>query len=206
MGPRLRSPFVLYVETEKCGVVELSPGRDDPALFLPGCHIDRVTRGFDRLVIYAILAVSMDTARAADGQLVDLKPLRSHPPDLPFIGRKRSRFFPNFPVGLHLALHAAHDIHADPVLEHRRERATHPARVGVGEIGRGDQRVRGVRAALVVSPSRALPLARCAVRLREARPGPTIAVGPKLLVRCRVRCPWRWRRSASRPEPFRVRR
>lgn len=49
-----------------------------PAFFLPGCHIDRVTRGSDRLVIYAHPAVIMGAARPAVRQA-----RRFIAPDLP---------------------------------------------------------------------------------------------------------------------------
>ena len=74
---------------------------------------------------------------------------------------------PGVPVALHLAPGPAHDVLADRPTEQRRKGAAHPARIGAGQIGRGDQRVGGLRAALVGPERLALPLDRPAVPGRD---------------------------------------
>ena len=75
---------------------------------------------------------------------------------------------PGVPVALDLAPGAAHDVLADRPTEERRKGAAYPARVGAGQIGRGDQRVGGLRATLVGPERLALPLDRPAVPGRDA--------------------------------------
>ena len=77
-------------------------------------------------------------------------------PDDRLIGERAG--VPGIPVALHLPPHPAHRVLADRAAEQGCERAADPARVGAGEIGRGDQRVGGQRAPLVGPQRLALPL------------------------------------------------
>ena len=70
---------------------------------------------------------------------------------------------PGIPVALHLAPDPADRILADRATEQGRQCPPYPARVGAGKIGRGDQRIGGVRAALIGPQRLALPLGRLAV-------------------------------------------
>src|SRR3954454_23332871 len=99
---------------------------------------------------------------------------------------------PGLPVGLDLAPRAAHDVLADRPAEERREAAAYPARVGAGGIGRGDQRLGGLRATLAGPECLAPPLDRPAAlgRVGENARRPTPRrVGPAFAI------PWSARRT-----------
>ena len=70
---------------------------------------------------------------------------------------------PGVPVALHLAPDPADRVLADRAAEQGAERPAHPARIGAGEVGAGDQRVGGERAALIGPQRLALPLRRLAI-------------------------------------------
>ena len=71
---------------------------------------------------------------------------------------------PGVPVGFHLAPGSAHRVLAHRTAKQRRERATDAARVGTGQVGTRDHRVRRQRAALVGTQCLALPFPRLAFR------------------------------------------
>src|SRR5712672_723080 len=70
---------------------------------------------------------------------------------------------PGFPVALHLPPHPAHHVLAYRTAKQRRECTAHPARVGAGQIGAGDQRISGPRAPPIGRQRLALPFAGLAV-------------------------------------------
>jgi Glycosyl hydrolase family 9 len=73
------------------------------------------------------------------------------------VGGQRASI-PGVPIGLHLAPDPAHRILAHGAAEQRLQGAAHPARVGAGQVGAGNQRIGRQRAALVGPQHLAVPL------------------------------------------------
>jgi hypothetical protein len=120
-----------------------------------------------------LLAVSADAEDDQKGDAGGL-PVEPDADDRPVEDQPHDRLggeiatVPGLPAGLDLAPRAAHDVLADRPAEERREGAAYPARVGAGEVGRGDQRLGGLRATLVGPECLAPPLDRPAALGRDA--------------------------------------
>ena len=129
-----------------------------------------------------------DRGRLAVEPHADHRAVEDQPHDR-FVGERAG--VPGVPVGLHLAPDSAHRVLADRAAEQGGERAAHPARVGAGKIGAGDQRVGSLRAPLIGPQRLALPLRCLALGVFSLARGTSISTRPKLPISDRDRWPWR---------------
>ena len=96
------------------------------------------------------------------------RPVEDQPDDR-LIGERT--VIPSVPIALYLAPNPADRVLPHGAAEQSRERPAHPARVGPGKIGAGDQRVGPFGTPLVGRNGRVLPLGRLAIRGFEPAPG-----------------------------------
>src|SRR6266540_1070420 len=119
------------------------------------------THALDRQQYFLAIRAHADDDQQRDCGRLAVEPHVHHravenEPHNRFGGQRAS--IPGVPIGFHLAPDPAHRILAHGAAEQRLQGAAHPARVGAGQVGAGNQRIGRQRAALVGPQHLAVPL------------------------------------------------